>query len=66
MHFVFADERAPGNLPPLDAVRQAVHKERFNDRRLEAEQTLYRKLLDRYEIVVETPPTKAARSEAKQ
>ena len=66
LHFVFVDERAPANLPPLDAVRQAVHKEWLNDRRLEAEQTLYRKLLDRYEIVVETPPTKAARSEAKQ
>ena len=61
-HFVFVDERAPGNLPPLDAVRQAVQKEWLNERRLEAEQTLYRKLRDRYEIVVEAPPTNAARS----
>jgi hypothetical protein len=62
-HFVFIDERAPGNLPPLDAVRQAVQKEWFNERRLEAEQTLYRRLRDRYEIIVEAPPTKAARSD---
>jgi parvulin-like peptidyl-prolyl cis-trans isomerase-like protein len=66
LHFVFVDERTPGNLPPLDAVRQAVRKEWLNDRRLEAEQTLYRKLRNRYEIVVETPPAKAARSEAEQ
>jgi parvulin-like peptidyl-prolyl cis-trans isomerase-like protein len=66
LHFVFVDERTPGNLPPLDAVRQAVQKEWLHDRRLEAEQTLYRKLRNRYEIVVEAPPAKAARSEAAQ
>ena len=56
----------PGNLPPLDAVRQAVQKEWLNTRRLEAEQMLYRKLRDRYEIVVEAPPGGTVRSEAKQ
>ena len=65
-HFVFVDERAPGHLPPLDAVREAVQKEWLNERRLEAEQTLYRRLRDRYEIVVEAPPTKAAQSAPKQ
>jgi hypothetical protein len=64
LHFVFIQERTPGNLPPLDAVRQAVRNEWLNERRLEAEQSLYRKLRDRYEIVVEAPPTKAVRSEA--
>ena len=66
LHFVFVDERTPGTLPPLDAVRQAVQKEWLNERRLEAEQTLYRKLRDRYQIVVEAPPATAARSKAEQ
>lgn len=66
LHFVFVDERTPGELPPLNTVRQAVQKEWLNARRLEAEQTFYRKLRERYEIVVETPPAKAVRSEAKQ
>jgi hypothetical protein len=66
LHFVFVDERTPGNQPPLDAVRQAVQQEWLNERRLEAEQTFYRKLRDRYDIVVEAPPAKVARSEAKQ
>ena len=44
LHFVFVDERTPGNQPRLDAVRQAVQKEWLNERRLEAEQMLYRKL----------------------
>lgn len=66
LHFVYIDERTPGNLPPLDAVRQAVQKEWLNERRLEAEQMLYRKLRDRYEITVEAPPAEAAQSESKQ
>jgi hypothetical protein len=66
LHFVFVDERAPGNLPSLEAIRPAVQKEWLNARRLEAEQALYRKLRQRYEIVIEARPTKAVRSEAKQ
>ncbi len=52
-----------GSLPPLDAVRPAVRREWANARRLEAEQKLYASLRDRYEIVVETPPAKAASAE---
>jgi hypothetical protein len=62
MHFVFVDERAAGNLPSLDAVREAVQREWLNARRIEAEQKLYRTLRDRYQIVVETP-SRAATSE---
>jgi hypothetical protein len=62
MHFVFVDERAKGGLPPLDTVREAVQRDWFSARRVEAEQKLYRALRDRYRIVVETPP-KAAVSE---
>jgi hypothetical protein len=56
LHFVYISERIPGSLPPLDAVRQAVRREWSNARRLEAEQTLYGSLRERYEIVVEAPP----------
>jgi PPIC-type PPIASE domain len=66
LHFVFVDERTPGNLPALDLVREAVQKEWLNERRLEAEQSLYRSLRDRYEIIVEAPSAKAGRSEAGQ
>jgi hypothetical protein len=59
-HFVFVNERAQGGLPPLNVVRQAVQRELTNARRSEAAQKLYRTLRQRYEIVVEAPPTKAA------
>jgi hypothetical protein len=63
-HFVYIIERIPGNLPPLDAVREAVRREWSNARRLEAEQKLYGSLRERYEIVVEAPPSKSAQAEA--
>jgi len=59
-HFVFISERVSGNLPLLDDVRPAVRREWSNARRLEAEQKLYASLRERYEIVVEAPPAKAA------
>ena len=61
-HFVYISERIPGGLPPLAAVREAVLREWSNARRLEAEQKLYRSLRDRYDIVVETPPSKSAQA----
>jgi hypothetical protein len=63
-HFVFISERISGGLPSLDAVRPAVRREWANARRLETEQKLYASLRGRYEIVVETPPAKAASAEA--
>ena len=62
-HFVYISERISGSLPPLDAVREAVRREWSNARRLEAEQKLYASLRQRYEIVVETPPSKSAQVE---
>lgn len=61
-HFVYINERAPGGLPPLDAVREAVRREWSNARRLEAEQKLYASLRERYQIVVETPPAKSTQA----
>lgn len=62
-HFVFISERASGGLPPLDEVRPSVRREWANARRLEAERKLYASLRERYEIVVEAPPAKAASAE---
>ncbi len=59
-HFVFVDDRVKGSLPPLATVRDAVRREWQNAHQVEAEQKLYQSLRDRYEIVVETPPTAAA------
>ncbi|KAB0265904.1 peptidyl-prolyl cis-trans isomerase [Microvirga brassicacearum] len=56
VHFVFVDERAKGNLPRLETVREAVQREWLNAHRIEAEHRLYRTLRDRYQIVVERPP----------
>ena len=55
-HFVFIDERAKGRLPPLNTIREAVQREWLNAHRIEAEQKLYRALLERYEIVMEAAP----------
>jgi PPIC-type PPIASE domain len=63
-HFVYVSGRTAGSLPPLDAVREAVRREWSNARRLDAEQKLYGSLRERYEIVVETPPSKSAQAEA--
>jgi hypothetical protein len=62
-HFVFISERVAGGLPPLDDVRPAVRREWTNARRLEAEQKLYASLRERYEVVVEAPPSKAVSAE---
>jgi hypothetical protein len=62
-HFVFISERISGNLPRLDDVRPAVRREWANARRLEVEQKLYASLRNRYEIVVEAPPARAASTE---
>lgn len=61
-HFVYIGERIPGNVPPLAAIRDAVLREWSNVRRLEAERKLYGSLRNRYDIVVETPPSKSAKA----
>jgi hypothetical protein len=63
VHFVFIHERAKGGIPSITSIREAVQREWQNERRVEAEQKLYRTLRDRYQIVVEMPP-KTATSES--
>jgi hypothetical protein len=55
-HFVFVDEREKGRLPPLNTIRGAVQREWLSAHRIEAERKLYRALLERYQIVMETAP----------
>jgi hypothetical protein len=60
LHFIFVDQRAKGGLPPFDTVREAVQREWWIARRIEAEQKFYRRMRDRYQIVIETSPNPAA------
>jgi hypothetical protein len=55
-HFIFVDERTKGSLSPLNTIREAVQREWLNAHRIEAEQKLYRALLERYQIVMEAAP----------
>jgi parvulin-like peptidyl-prolyl isomerase len=64
-HFVFVNERTLGSLPALNTIRQSVHREWTNARRVEEVQKLYHTLRKRYEIVVEAPSAKAALAETR-
>jgi hypothetical protein len=55
VHLVIVDERRDGRVPALDAVRDAVRREWENARRQEMIEQFYRKLLEKYEIIVERP-----------
>jgi len=55
LHFILLEQRTQASPLRLDAVRQAVRREWMNERRIEAEEKLYRTLRERYEIAVETP-----------
>lgn len=55
VHLVFIDERTEGRLPDLDEARDTVLREFNNMRRVEAIETFYREMLERYEVVIEWP-----------
>jgi PPIC-type PPIASE domain len=55
VHLVIVDERRDGQVPALDAVRDAVRREWENARRQEMTEQFYRKLLEKYETIVERP-----------
>jgi PPIC-type PPIASE domain len=57
VHLVYVSERMDGRIPPLAEVRDAVHREWANARRLEANETFYRTLRQRYAVTVERPPS---------
>jgi parvulin-like peptidyl-prolyl isomerase len=52
-HLVRVSARAPAALPPLDEVRQQVAREWENTRRERSRSESYRKLRERYDVVIE-------------
>jgi hypothetical protein len=62
-HLVRVESYAPGEAPPLERVTAAVAREWENERRLAARAESFRKLRERYDVVVEDvpAPTVAAR-----
>ncbi len=55
VHFVLVSERTEGRLPALAEVRDAVHREWTNARRLEGNEKLYAEMLSRYTVTIEEP-----------
>ena len=55
VHLVLLRERIEGAIPPLDEIRTAVEREWQNARRIEVLDEVYRRLRDRYEIVIDRP-----------
>lgn len=62
VHLVFVSETTQGRVPTLEEVRDAVHREWANARRLEVNEKFYQNLLKRYTVTVERPqPMKAGK-----
>ncbi|HWQ92543.1 MAG TPA: peptidylprolyl isomerase [Clostridia bacterium] len=62
VHLVLVEERTQGRLPGLAEVRDAVHRDWTNARRLESNEKFFQSLLQRYVVTVE----KAAPAEAQK
>lgn len=58
-HLVLLHERAAGRMPALDEVRDAVRRDWSNAQRSEANERLYRSLLQRYTVTIEKPESAA-------
>jgi hypothetical protein len=56
VHLVYVSERTEERIPKLAEVRDAVRREWANARRLDANETFYQRLLQRYTVTVERPP----------
>ena len=55
LHLVFLDERAPGRIPDLDEVREAVVRDWTGEKQREANEALYQSLRRQYTITIERP-----------
>ena len=55
VHLVYIDQRDEGRLPELDEVRIPVRRDWDNARRVEAIDTFYRELIQKYEVIIEPP-----------
>jgi hypothetical protein len=63
IHFVLLRSRIEGRIPALDEVRDTVKRELQNIRRKQVNEATYRRLLERYRVVIE--PLKAADGEVR-
>ena len=66
MHLVFIENRTEGRLPELAEIRDAVHREWTNARRLESNEKFFQSLLKHYEVVVEKPDPAEARTKIRE
>jgi hypothetical protein len=66
LHLVQVTEHVEGRVPGLDAVREAVTREWKTAQRKERSEALFRKLLERYKVVVEPPGAPASGKSASQ
>jgi len=57
VHLVFLHGRTEARMPALDEVRDAVRREWSNAQKVEATERLYQKLLERYTVTIERPPS---------
>jgi peptidyl-prolyl cis-trans isomerase C len=55
VHLVLVEERTPSRLPALEEVRDRVRDDFMAQRRKEADESLYARLREGYEVIVETP-----------
>jgi parvulin-like peptidyl-prolyl isomerase len=62
LHLVRIAERAEARLSPFEAVRAAVERDYLSERTREVNAEAYRRLRERYEVVVETPGALAAKA----
>ena len=53
LHLVFVRERSPARQPTLDEVRDRVQSEWLVERRRQANESVYRRFRERYEVVIE-------------
>jgi hypothetical protein len=60
LHLVFVRERIEGRAPGLDDVRGAVARDLLTSRRKEQLETMYGRLLEQYEVVIDMPDPEAS------
>ena len=60
LHLVYVRERIEGRAPELDDVRDAVARDLLTSRRKEQLETMYERLLEQYDVVIDMPEPEAS------
>ncbi|MGD8896624.1 MAG: peptidylprolyl isomerase [Acidobacteriota bacterium] len=60
LHLVFVRERIEGRAPELDEIRDAVARDLLTSRRKRQLETMYERLLDSYDVVIDMPDPEAS------